>query len=841
MELYDGRVKELGRRKADIRFVMDVLLLFRPGIIGPTEGSKTLNIYSMYKSYFKIAWRNLSRNKGYSLINIGGLAVGMSVAIIISLWVQYERSFDSFHENKGRIALVMKHALYQDEKETVEQLPLPLYEELKSNFPEVKGITRIAWAYEKILITGETKLKKNGKYVDPDFLKMLSFPLLKGNIDKALSNPHSIIITESLASILFGDDDPLGQLIKMGDARAGNQYDLQVTGILKNIPNNSSLEFEFLVPYELEAQTSQFVKDHISRWDNNSVMYMVEMREGVSMDDFSKKIAPLITVKNNAIVNQTLFLHPMSKWRLYSKYENWENTGGKIEYVRLFGIIGVFVLLIACINFMNLTTARSEKRAKEIGIRKVIGSQRSQLITQLLSESVLTSLLAFVISIGIVWSSLPFLKELGFESIQFDLRNISVPLSALLICLVTALFAGSYPALYLSSFVPSRALKGVIQHHKGPVTFRRVLVVSQFVISIILIISTVIVFQQIRHAKNRPLGYEPDNLISIRGSADLAKNYSALKQELLGTGVVESVVKASCDMTRIANQWGGFSWDEKDPNLNEVLFDIVMAEWDFEKTVGLTFKQGRPFSVDHPSDSNAVILNETALKTIGYEDPIGKTISKSGEDFTIIGIVDDMLMLDPFKPVPPTMIMLNANAINVIMLRLKKTDDLQNSMTTIQPIFEKYNPSLPYEYSFVNDDFNKKFITENQVGKLGGIFSTLAIVISYLGLFGLSAYVVEQRTKEIGIRKILGASISNIWKMLSRDFVMLVLVSCFIAIPVAWYFMDGWLEKYEYRTEISWRVFVMTIAGTLTITLLTVSFQSIKAAVTNPVNSLRSE
>lgn len=789
----------------------------------------------MFRNYFKIAWRNLWINKGLSFINIFGLAIGMAFTMLIGLWIQYETSFDSFHKNGDRIALVQKHTLFNDNRNTQESTPLPLYDELKNNYPEVKRATRLTWDNNYSLIIGNNKFNKKGRYVDPDFLEMFSFPVVKGNAATALTDPNSIVLTESLAITLFGTENPIGKTIKID-----NQDNVQVTALIKDIPKNSTLDFDFLAPYQIIIAHSEWVRNNKTNWGNNFLMNMVELQPGVSMANFSKKIGPLCEQRDNSLKNQTLFLHPLNKWHLYNDYKNWVNVGGKIEYVRLFCFVGIFVLLIACINFMNLSTAHSEKRAKEIGVRKAIGSRRIQLIAQFLSESMLTTFLAFLLSMGIIQLLLPHLKDLGFENIRFDFSNVFLLVFVFLVCILTGFIAGSYPALYLSSLLPVRTLKGVFRQGKSAATFRKVLVVSQFVISIGLIICTVIVFQQINHAKNRSLGYNPDNLISINGSDDLIKNYAALKQDLLNSGYFESVTKASQSMTRVANRWSDFSWEGKDPNA-DIALDAIMADWDFEKTVGLKFKQGRPFSIDYRTDSNAVILNEEALKIIGYKDPVGKTIRSGGRVVTIVGIVENVLIDDPFKPVYPLAILFDGHAANNIFLRLKSTSNLKKALYAIQPIFDKYNPSFTFEYSFVDKEFGDKFTTENQVGKLAGIFAGLSIFISCLGLFGLATFLAERRSKEISIRKVLGATVAHLWLLLSKEFIWLILIACLIASPVAFWLMKGWLNNYDYRIAINGWIFIIAGSIALVVALLTVSAQAIKAAAANPVKRLKSE
>ncbi len=792
----------------------------------------------MFKNYFKTAWRNLLNNKALSFINIFGLAIGMTFALLIGLWIQKEISFDKFHANKDRIALVMKNTFFNNERNTQEPTPLPLYDELKNNYPEVKRASRSTWTDIHNLVVGDNKFSKSGRFVDPDFLYMFSFPIIKGNIATALNDPNSIILTESFATALFGTDNPIGKTVKMD-----NQSDFKVTALVKDPPVNSTIRFDFLAPYQFVINYSEWIKSNKSDWTNNFLMNLVELKEGASMADFSKKIGPLNVQKDKNLKNMTLFLHPLKDWHLRNNFKNWVNAGGKIEYVWLFGIIGIFVLLIACINFMNLSTARSGKRAKEVGIRKVVGSRRGNLIFQFLGESLLTALFAFLLSVAFIPLLLPYLNDLGFENIRFNLDNTLLLIGGALVCILTGLIAGSYPAFYLSSFAPIKVLKGITRQGKKPVTFRKVLVVSQFTISIGLIMSTIIVFQQIKHARSRDIGYKPENMLVFTATTDLVNNFDVLKNELLKNGSVEAVAKASQPMTALYNQWSDFSWDGKNP-ADDIALDAILAEWDFEKTVGLEFVQGRPFLRDHPTDSNAVILNEAALKTIGYKDPVGKTMKIGDRVLNIVGITKNIVLTDPYKAVSPLAILFNGSKtdnVNTILLRLKPTADLEKTLAAIQPVFSKYNPSLPFEFSFADEEFGKKFLMENQVGKLSSIFAALAIFISCLGLFGLSMFMAEARVKEIGIRKVLGAPVSNLWALLSKEFVWLVLVAVIIASPLAFWLMKDWLNKYEYRIDIRWWVFA--IAGLLAFVtaLVTVSIQALKAAMANPIKSLRTE
>jgi ABC-type antimicrobial peptide transport system permease subunit len=788
----------------------------------------------MLKNYFIVAWRNLTRNKTLAVINIGGLALGMAFAILIGLWIQHEKNYDGFHKNKERIALVMKHSMMNNQKLTGNNLMLPIYDELKNNYPEIKHITRLDWR-DYSLIVGDKMLNKSGLHADPDFQRMFSFHVIKGDGATALQQPDAIILTESLATALFGSSDVIGKRIKLD-----NRYDVQVTAIVQDVPKNSSITFDFLTPFAFLVQNNEGVRGSLTRWNNSIVSIAVETKEGASMEALSKKISTIPVGKDAYVKQQSLSLHPITRWRLYDDFKDWVNNGGRIQYVHLFGIIGIFVLLIACINFMNLSTARSEKRAKEVGVRKAVGSARIHLIIQFLIESVLTALLAFVLSLLIIQVSLPWLSDLGFGDIRLDFSNLNLWAGMLGVCLFTGLIAGCYPALYLSSLLPVKVLKGVIQQRGKAINLRKILVVGQFTVSIALVISTIIVLQQISHAKSRSMGYRPDNLITLDGSADLKKNYQALKHELLSTGNIEAVAKASSAMNYVSNDFTHFKWEGKDPATN-MSIDVVMTEWDYEKAAGLEFVAGRPFSMQYKTDSNAVILNEAAARLIGYKDPIGKTIQLGDKPLMIVGVTKNVLMRNPFKSVGPGVILFNAESVNAVLIRLKDNADLQKSLSAIQAITEKYNPSLPFEYRFADESFALKFETENQVAKLASIFAVLAIFISCLGVLGLAMFTAEQRAREISIRKVLGASVANLWLLLSKQFIWLVLIACLLASPLAYWLMKSWLNNYEYRISISGWIFIIAGAIALIITLATVSSQSIKAANANPARRLKAD
>ena len=783
----------------------------------------------MLHTYLKIAWRNLIRNKTLSVINILGLSLGMTFAILVGLWIHFEESYEDFQTNKDRIALVGRHLMLNNDKGTALNAMLPLAAELKNNYPEIKHLTRLGGGSKHSLVVGNNKFSKAGIWIDPDFLGMFTFPILKGNPKTALNDPNSIVLTESVAKAMFGDQNPIGQKIRLD-----NQYTVQVSAVLKDLPKNTELTFEFLAPYAFKIQNEPDTKRSLTDWGNSFLDIVIETKEGVSMAALSRKLEPLLATKPTGVKSMQLFLYPMSRWHLYGDFKDWVNTGGQIDYIRLFALIGGFVLLIACVNFMNLSTARSEKRAKEVGIRKTIGSGRGQLITQFLTESLVTSFLAFLLSLLFIQLLLPYLKDLGFENIHFDFGNIGLIATVLGVCLVTGLIAGSYPAFYLSSLNP---IRGFI---RKTTLARKILVVAQFSLSMGLIISTIIIFQQIGHAKDRPLGYSPDNLIFLNATDDLRKNFPALKQDLLNTGLIEAVARSSSDMTWINNDFTAFHWTGQDPN-KDASIDVIQTEWDYDKAARLQFVAGRPFSREFKTDSNAVILNEAAIRLIGYKDPIGKTMKLGDQPLTIIGVVRNVVARDPFKPVGACAILFSTGNISAILVRLKDHADLKRSLAAMKPIVEKYNPALPFEYFFEDEEFGKKFATENQVAKLAGIFAGLAIFISCLGLFGLAMFMAERRSKEVSIRKVLGASVANLWLLLSKEFIWLVGIACAIASPIAWLLMNNWLKKYDYRIDIGWPVFAIAAILALAVALITVSTQAIKAATTNPVNNLKNE
>jgi putative ABC transport system permease protein len=799
----------------------------------------------MFQNYVKVGLRNLVKNKAYSVINVGGLALGMAVTMMISLWIYDELQFNRYHKNYDRIGRVIRNLSINGEISSTRILPSALGDELRAKHGDhFKRVVMAAFGGEHIIATAETKLSLHGEFIETEGPQMFTLNMLQGS-RSALNDPHSILISQSAAKALFGNDDPIGKILKIDN---NDRMDVKVTGVYEDLPYNTDFhEMKFYAPLDLQISINEWMQH--PTFTNDFLNIYVELNENVTFEYASMLVKDdiLNNVRDNKSyisVNPRLTLHPMSDWHLRSEFKNGVVTGGAIQIVRLFGIVGGFVLLLACINFMNLSTARSEKRAKEVGIRKAIGSARAQLMNQFFGESFLVVGLAFVVAIIVVATSLHWFNELAGKQMEMPWTSIYFWSGSLVFILFTGLLAGSYPALYLSSFNPIKVLKGAVRAGRLASLPRKVLVVTQFTVSVVLIIGTIIVYQQIQVAKNRPVGYSRDGLLMIQMTA--SSKHDLLLTELKNTGVVEEMAESSSPPTAVWSQNGGFDWNGKDPEFIPQWATLTVTP-EYGKTIGWTVVEGRDFSRDIASDSAGFIINEAAAKLLGFKNPVGETIRWRGgwrskfTSFTVIGVIKDMVMKSPYAPPLPSVYFLSKYGTNWINIRINRQTSIAEALPKIESVFKKVIPSAPFDYKFVDQEYALKFTSEERVGKLASVFAVLAILISCLGLSGLASFIAEQRTKEIGIRKIVGASVFNLWKMLSKDFVSLVLISCLIAIPIAYYFLLAWLEQYEYRTEISWWIFALTSLAALLITLLTTSYQAVKAALMKPVNSLRSE
>jgi len=788
----------------------------------------------MLQNYFKIALRNLQRNAAYSFINISGLAIGIACSILILLWVVDEVSYDRFHTNYRQLHQAWIHGHYDGTINSFTSVRQPLADALKTADANIIRTVKVDWGGEHLLTVGENRLMMQGHYVSEPFLEMFQFPLLTGDPATVLDDPTSIVLTESAAKALFGNADPINQIV-----RVDNHADLKVTGILKDLPQNSTFKVKCLLPWSYYGQHSQWIKESENNWHEFSFQVFAELQSGANLASVNESVRDLIKKNANEDMRRDVFLYPMSRWRLYSSFKAGMEDGGMIDYVKSFTAIAIFILIIACINFMNLATARSERRAREVGIRKSVGSRRKELIGQFLGESILISALAFVFSLVLVELAMPFYNQLVEKQLIIDYYNPVVWISGVLIVLITGLISGSYPAFYLSSFQPATVLKGKVNVGKGASTPRKVLVTLQFGFSILLISGTMVVYQQIEHIKARNLGYNQENLLVVENTSDMDKHFKVMKEEILNSGVAVSITKSQAPITSIFSN-NFVDWPGK-PDNEKILFTTLRTEYDFTKTMGIPLLEGRDFSETFKSDTAAVIMNQTAINIMGMKDPIGQKVTIWERSFEIVGVTDDVLMGSIFRDVPPMFMVLMPGASNYITMRLKATDDLPGAISTVEHIVKKYNPAYPFEYTFADSEFAKKFTNINLISRLSNAFAFLAIFITCLGLFGLAAFTAEQRTKEIGIRKVLGASLSGIVALISRDFSRLVLVAFIVSAPLAWWIMDSYLQQYAYRIEIP--LWILPLAGgvALLLALLIVSIQALRAARANPAQSLRSE
>ncbi len=799
----------------------------------------------MFKNYLKIAWRNLIKHKGYTIINVGGLALGMAVTLIIGLWINDELSHNDYFSNKDQIAQIFQSQTFNGETGTGPAIPRPLEMAVREGYMDnFKYVVMASWNTPQYLKYGENSISRDGNFMQRDAPEMLDLNILKGEKD-GVREINSIMLSESTADALFGDEDPIGKTIEVN-----SQYDMMVTAVYEDIPfNNSFNDTKYIMPWDKYVSVNEWIKNAEDQWGNNSFQMFVQLVDNTTMERVTSTIKDIKKMANENEVefNPQLFLLPMKDWHLRSNFENGKQVGGRIKYVWLFGIIGAFVLLLACINFMNLSTARSEKRAKEVGIRKSIGSQRNQLINQFLGESFLVVFFAFAIAVFIVVLSLNGFNELARKEMSFPWTSLTFWGSSLAFIFFTALLAGSYPALYLSSFKPVDVLKGTFKAGKHSGLPRKILVVFQFTVSVAFIIGTVIVMQQINHAKNRPIGYDKEGLVQIPTmSQDFTGKFELMREEFINSGAITEMSTSSAPTTNIWSNRSGFDWEGKPEGFQE---DLAWTEVspEYAKSLNLKIVAGRDFSREFASDSTAVLLNETAVKYMGLKDPVGKFITDSDtenpfEPMKIIGVVEDMIAQSPYEPVKQGMYVYDRHGNgSYYNMRLNPNQSAAQNLAIVERVFKEHFPNIPFQYAFVDEEYGKKFASEVRIGRLSGIFTALAILISCLGLFGLTSFVAEQRTKEIGVRKVLGATVFNVWNMLSKDFLKLVIISCFIAVPIAYYVMNGWLQEYPYRVILKWWIFALAMIGALLLTVITVSFQAIKAARSNPTKSLRTE
>jgi putative ABC transport system permease protein len=797
----------------------------------------------MLINFLRVAIRNLVRNGGYASINIAGLAAGMTVVILIGMWMFDELSYNRNHQHYDRIAQVYMHQTVNDQVNTTPECPMPTAQELKTIYGNYfKHVVTTWWENSQhVLHVGDKKTMLNGTFMEPEALDMFSFKMKLGTL-QSLADQSGIVLAESAAKALFGDTDPLNQTI-----RIDNSIDVKVTGVFEQMPYNSRFHnLQFLGNWNMWVARNPWLESDTHNW-SKTITTFVELQPGVSLHDVNTAIADLkkrnISTEEANSQNPVLFLEPMERWHLYSVFKDGKPVGGRIQFVWLFGTIGVFVLLLACINFMNLSTAQSERRAKEVGVRKSIGSVRAQLIQQFLAESFVVVACAYLVTLALVTAFLPLFNDLTDKRMTWPWNNLYFWSASAIFILFTGFVSGSYPALYLSSFQPVKVLKGTFKAGKYAGTMRKILVVVQFTVSIVLIIGTVVVWQQIQYAKDRPIGYSRNGLIMVRKTLDeyfTNNNSETLRNELIRSGAVEGVAESSNPATEIWFNSSALNWRGKDPNV-QADFATMAVTHDFGGTVGWEFVQGRDFSREHSTDSSAVVLNEAAARLINLENLPGEEIIWDNKKRKVIGVIKDMVMTSPYDPVKPTVYKLSYDEAYLITMRINRSMSMSEALSRIEKVFQNVIPSAVFDYKFVDEEYARKFSSEQRVGRLASVFAVLAVFINCIGLLGMASFMAEQRRKEIGIRKILGASVSNLWAMLSAEFIQIVLIASAIGIPLAWFYLNQWLQQFTYRIGISIGVIILPALGVLIMTIITVSSQTIRASTRNPVRSLRSE
>lgn len=786
----------------------------------------------MLKNYWKIAIRNIMRSKGFSFLNITGLTLGMASATLILLWIQHETSFDRWHAKDARLYELMTNHFADGKLGTGVNTPEIMPPAIKKDCPEVEDVMRVSWNSYLLFNYKDKALKLDGVAADTGFLTAFSFPLLKGDAKTALRDPYSIVMTETGAKKLFGNEDPIGKVVKMD-----NKENYKVSGVLKDLPDNTQFRFEWLMSYNFLTMKGYIDSD----WTDVNNRAFVLLKPNTTATSVNARLKGMIHRYSGGKTTTDAFIYPLNQVRLYSEFEDGKPTGGRISTVRVFALVAVLILLVACINFMNLSTARSARRGKEVGIRKVVGARRPSLILQFLCETLLIAAIAGVLALFVVQWSLPAFGRLTDKHLVLGYTNPYFWGAALIFIVITGILAGSYPAFFLSSFRPAAVLKGSFAKIHALLTPRKVLVVVQFTFAVVLIVSSFIIARQVQYAESRKTGYDQNNLIYVNMEGDIKPHYSSIEADLLASGAVTAVSRTQAPLTQTWSWGSGFDWEGRDPNTH-IGFARSATSGGIVKAAGLTLVKGRDIDIDtYPTDSTACLVNEAALKVMNLKDPIGQWVFDDPTKWHIVGVFRDFVLGNPYEPIKPFIIKGPRQYLGVMHIKLNGEHSTAQNLATMEKIFKTYNPSYPFEYHFIDADYAEKFKGEKLTGTLAGLFAGLTILISCLGLLGLAAYMAESRTKEIGIRKVLGASVTRISLLLSSGFIRLVVISIVIAVPISWYVMYKWLQGYSYRVSIEWWWFVMAGLGAVVIALVAVSAQSIRAAVANPVKSLRSE
>jgi putative ABC transport system permease protein len=785
----------------------------------------------MIKNYIKVALRNLTKHKGYSLINIAGLAIGMACCILILLWVQDEWSFDRFHKNADNICRVIQDINFSDHSTTWAITQGPLGPSLKEDFPEIINFTRVTGRRFR-LTYGDHSFDEILGMADGSIFEMFTFPLTEGDPKTALSDPHSIVLTDEMAKKYFGDENPLGKVLKADD-----QYDFVVTGVIQEFPRNSHFRYDFLIPFIFGRE----LKYTVDNWRNSQFSTYVQIQEGVPYQKVVQKISDYLYKKPTIEKDANLNLQPLTRIHLFSNYE-FDRPHGDITYVTIFSMIAFFILLIACINFMNLTTARSTNRAREVGMRKVAGAYRRDLVRQFFGESIFLAFIALFFAIGLVVLLLPVFNDLAAKKLSLGISgNIQAFFALMGIALLTGIIAGSYPALFLSGFQPANVLKGTLFSGSKGSTFRKALVVLQFSLTILLIVCTIVVYNQMSFMRNQKLGYDKEYLVYAVLRGDMRQRFDAVKEELLKNPNILDVTSSGSIPTYGYNFSNSlWRWEGQDPD-EEILMRASFIDYDYFKTFGMEIIEGRSYSKEFSTDAtDALIVNEEAVKVMGMDSPIGKQLGIGDNQAKIIGVVKNYHFRSLKQEIEPLILILAPENCWALFARLR-SEDISQTIGHMEKVWGEFASGYPFSSRFMDEAIDDLYRSEQRIGTIFRYFAILAIFISCLGLFGLASFMAEQRTKEIGIRKVLGATVSNILVLLSKEFAKWVLVANVIAWPVAYYMMNKWLQGYAYRIKIAVWSFVLAAALALAIALFTVSYQAIRAATANPADALRYE
>ena len=791
----------------------------------------------MLKNYFKTTLRSIWKNKTFSSLNILGLAIGIAAAALIFLWVEDELSFNDVFVKKNTIYRIMENQESNGKINTSGSTPGPMAAAVQSDIPGIQTAGRLSWDMDELVVLGDKSIKESGAYVDSSVLTMLGFQFIYGEASAAFKELNAVVISESLSQKFFGKENPVGRTLKM-DAHQGYSVDgvYTVTGVYKDLPKNATYQFQWISPYIAFENKNDWMKP----WDNNLTETLVELTPTANREIIDQKLAGYLTSKKGS-PSAACMLFSMNDWHLRDHFTDGKPDGGNIKYVKLFSLIASIILLIACINFMNLSTALSEHRAREVGVRKVMGAGKGRLITQFFGESLMMALLSVILAAAMIYLLAPAYGDLVNKKLDHGLFSIPHLVFLLGIGLITGLVAGSYPAFYLSSFNPVNVLKGAkIKMGFRAVFIRRGLVISQFAISIMLIICTSVIYQQIQHIKQRDLGYSKDNVILMDLQENVKTHFKTVRDQLMATGLVENVAMSLHDPLHVYSYTSSFSWPGKDLNNKVSIYSNTVSP-EFVSLMHMKIIDGRDFYPVAGTDSGHIIINQSMAKMMGKEGRIGGLVSIDKNNLQIVGIIQDVVYNDVYASGAPLLFTTNTRGATVLAIRFKPNADLTESIAKTEAVFKANNPGYPFEFKFLDEEFNQLFSSETLIGKLAAVFSVLAIFISCLGLFGLAAYTAENRRKEIGIRKVLGATTQGLAALLSKEFIKLVALSCIVAFPVSWWAMYNWLQDYQYRTAIHWWIFAMAGIASLGIALVTVSFQAIKAAVTNPIRSLRTE